>query len=164
LGLLLAGIVGPWVFELIMVPAEYTCSPPNYRLDGDFCGSAMSGVFVVYMVGAEWIRSIGLLFTGAVDKADTIRTFTIGWIGILLVLPVFSTLIIRLRPNHRWTAAFQITACVLAAGLGLFIGINSHPRLFYVVWGVWLYIFAAAAAAILEIIILLRRKRTDQVG
>ncbi|MDX1377438.1 MAG: hypothetical protein R3307_01215 [Anaerolineales bacterium] len=34
---------GPWMLERLHVPAKYACTPPSIRLEGDFCGSPMSG-------------------------------------------------------------------------------------------------------------------------
>ena len=36
--LFIVAMFGPWIYNLINVPAEYTCSHPNVRLYGDFCG------------------------------------------------------------------------------------------------------------------------------
>jgi hypothetical protein len=160
LAAMLAGILGPWVFDLIVVPAEYTC---QYRLHGDYCGVPLPGAWVLVMGGTELIRSIGMLITGAADWASTARIFIIGFLGLLLVLPIFSTLSLCLRPYRRRMAAFQIAACVLAGGVGLLVWINSYPRLFYVVWGVWLYVAGMIAAAALEVIALRMGKTTVQV-
>jgi len=52
---------------------------------------------------------------------------------------------------------FTIIAWVLAIGYGLLLGLNSYPKLFWVVWGIWLYIGLAISALILEIFIIRRR-------
>ena len=44
--LLIIAMTGPWSFDLINVPAEYPCSLPNYRLEGDFCGIPFSGIWI----------------------------------------------------------------------------------------------------------------------
>jgi hypothetical protein len=36
-------MAGPWMFDRIWVPAEYTCSAPFVRLDENFCGSLYLG-------------------------------------------------------------------------------------------------------------------------
>lgn len=41
--LLLIAFIGPWTYEQIHVPAQYECTPPNFRLEGDFCGTPLSG-------------------------------------------------------------------------------------------------------------------------
>jgi hypothetical protein len=161
LAAMLAGILGPWIFDLIVVPAEYTC---QYRLHGDYCGVPLPGAWILVMGGTELIRSIGMLITGTADWASTARVFIIGFLGLLLVLPIFSTLSLCLRPYRRRMAVFQIAACVLAAGVGLLVGINSYPRLFYVVWGVWLYMAGMITAAALEVVALRMLKTAVQVG
>jgi hypothetical protein len=41
--LFITSMLGPWMFDLINVPAEYACSKPNVRLYGDFCGMPVPG-------------------------------------------------------------------------------------------------------------------------
>ena len=40
LALLVGAMLGPWIFDLINVPAQYPC---DFRLVGDFCGVLLSG-------------------------------------------------------------------------------------------------------------------------
>ena len=49
---LLVAIMGPWTFDLIHVPSEYPCSAPFIRLEGDFCGTPMSGGWILVCVMA----------------------------------------------------------------------------------------------------------------
>ena len=44
--LFVVALLGPWTFDVINVPAEYECSAPFIRLNGDFCGTPMSGLWV----------------------------------------------------------------------------------------------------------------------
>ena len=44
--LFVVALLGPWTFDVINVPAEYECSAPFIRLNGDFCGTVMSGLWV----------------------------------------------------------------------------------------------------------------------
>ncbi len=161
---MLAGLIGPWVFETINVPAEYTCQPPNVRLHGDFCGIPMSGIYVVWVIFAETVRSIGVLITGSSKLVDMTRIFPITFLGLAVILPGLSTLLVWLRPNGRRRAIFHWAACVLAAGAGLLVGLSSYPRLFYIDWGVWLFLAAAIAAAALELILLLKRQKPVQAA
>ena len=44
LGLLIAALAGPWFFERLYVPAAYPC---DTRLEGDYCGSPIAGLWMV---------------------------------------------------------------------------------------------------------------------
>jgi hypothetical protein len=45
LAVLLLAILGPWAFDRTNVPAEFPCTGPHIRLEGDFCGIPMSGLW-----------------------------------------------------------------------------------------------------------------------
>ena len=153
LALLLAGIAGPWVFDKINVPAEYTCQPPNYRLYGDFCGVPLSGAYVAWAILSEWLRS----FNMAISGMDPLRAVLIRWLALVIFLPYASSILLLLRPNSRRASIFQIFACVLAIGLGVLLSFNTDPNLLLVIWGVWLYALAALDFAALEILLLARK-------
>jgi hypothetical protein len=57
---------------------------------------------------------------------------------------------------------FHLAAWGLASGIGLLIGISSYPKLFWVLWGVWLYIGLAASALILEVLVLVAGRSPSQ--
>jgi hypothetical protein len=42
--LMTAALFGPWVFDIIHVPAEYPCQAPWVRIGGDFCGLPHIGI------------------------------------------------------------------------------------------------------------------------
>ena len=152
--LLLVAIMGPWTFDLINVPSEYPCSTPNIRLEGDFCGIPMSGIWIFpWMVGGFINASVGLV-TGAMGFTEWTRVFLFSLVIFLLLLPFFSTLLLILGGGHRRGQMFQVGAWGLASGIGLLIGISRFPKLFWVLWGVWLYIGLAASALILEVLAL----------
>ena len=162
LGLLLVAIMGPWAFDRIYVPSEYSCSAPNVRLREDFCGLPLSGIwFLRFMVPGFVHGTVGLV-TGAMVFIEWARMFLFSLILCLLVLPFFSTLLLILRRDRRGRQVFNVAAWGLAAGIGLLIGLSSYPKLFWVLWGVWLYIGLAASALILEVWMLAAGKRPSQ--
>ena len=152
--LLLVAIMGPWTFDRINVPSEYPCSTPNIRLEGDFCGTPMSGIWIFsWMVGGFINASVGFV-TGAMGFTEWTRAFLFSLRLFLLLLPFFSTLLLILGGGHRRRQMFQAGAWGLASGIGLLIGISRYPKLFWALWGVWLYIGLAASALILEVLAL----------
>lgn len=36
--------IGPWSYESIHVPAQYDCSGPSFRLEGDYCCTPLSEI------------------------------------------------------------------------------------------------------------------------
>jgi hypothetical protein len=163
--LLLVAIMGPWTFDRIHVPSEYPCSAPNIRLEGDFCGTPMSGIWIFsWIIGGFINTGVGLV-TGATVFADRggefLREFLFIMVLLLLVLPFFSTLLLILRGDRRRRQMFHVAAWDLAAGAGL-LGTSSFSRLHWALWGIWLYIGLAVSALILEVLTLAAERRPRQ--
>jgi hypothetical protein len=64
---------------------------------------------------------------------------------------------------------FHVVAWGLAVGIGLLLGLSGSwrlslvfSRLFWVLWGIWLYIGLAGSALILEVLALVAGRRPDQ--
>ncbi len=159
--LLLVAIMGPWTFtDRINVPAEYPCSAPFIRLEGDFCGTPLSGIWII---GGFISMGVGLV-TGATGFTDRGGGFlcVFLFIIVLLVLPFFSTLLLIVRGDRRRRQVFNVAAWGFAAGMGLLIGMFSYPKLFWMLWGIWLYIGLAVSALILEVLTLAAGRRPRQ--
>jgi len=160
--LLLVAIMGPWTFELINVPSKYPCSPPFIRLEGDYCGEPMSGIWIFgWMVNVFIYTSAGLI-SGAMVFIEWVREALISLLSFLLVLPFFSTLLLILRGDRRHRQMLNIAAWGLAAGIGLVWGISSFSSPVWALWGLWLYIGLAASALILEMLTLVEGRRLNQ--
>jgi len=145
-----------------MVPAEFPCSAPFIRLEGDFCGTPLSGIWILWAIVSEFISMVVGLVTGATVLTDLGRAFRLARFPLLLVLPFFSTLLLILAGDRRRQQVFNVAAWGLAAGVGLLIGMASYPKLFWVLWGIWLYIGLAASALILEVLTLVVGRRLNQ--
>jgi hypothetical protein len=156
---LVVAIMGPWFFDRIHVPAQYPCS---FRLEGDFCGVPASGTYLFFGAVSEFLYRSGQLLSGAMGFGKWARGLFIGLLLSLLVLPFFSTLLLILAGDQRRRQVFNIVAWGLAAGIGLLIGLFSYPKLFWVLWGIWLYIGLAASALILEVLALVAGRRPSQ--
>jgi len=161
LALLLVAFLGPWTLERLYIPSEYECSAPYIRLEGDFCGSPQPGISLFF-----WLSS-GLttgLITGEFVNSERIREFLFISLFLLLpVLPILSTLLLIPGRDHRRRQIFTIIAWVLAIGFGIFWGLINHPKLYWIVWGIWLYIVLAISALILEILVILSSRKDPDV-
>ena len=158
----LVAIMGPWTFDLIWVPSEYSCSAPFIRLDNDFCGTPLPGIWLFRWMASGFVYASAGLVTGAMVFIEWAREFLFSLLLFLLVLPFFSTLLLILRGDRRRRQVFNVAAWGLATGIGLLIGMSSYPKLFWVLWGIWLYIGLAASALILEVLTLAAGRRPSQ--
>lgn len=153
----LVALMGPWTFDLVNVPSEYTCSAPYVRLDNDFCGLPYPGTWLLQFLPIWFISVSGRLVAGDRNAVQQAREFLPGLVlPLLLVLPFFSTLLLILRGDRVRRQVFNVVAWGLAASIGLLIGVSRYPRLYWMLWGVWPYIASAASALILEVLALRR--------
>lgn len=91
--------------------------------------------------------------------ADLARESSIALLGLLFVLPLFSTLFLILRGDSRDRLVFQIVALCLAVGVGLLFLLSYPFRSFLRLWGPWLYVGLAGYALILELALLSTGRR-----
>jgi hypothetical protein len=148
---LVVAMMGPWFFDRINVPAQYPCS---FRLEGDFCGVPIPGTRLIGWGVSGFVYTSAGLVTGAMGFIESARLFLFSLLLSLLVLPFFSTLLSILRGDRRRRQVFNVVAWGLAVGVGLLIGLSSYPKLYWALWGIWLYIGLAASALILEVLAL----------
>jgi len=151
---MVVAFMGPWGFDLVNVPSEYECSAPNFRLEGDFCGIPLSGIQHIFWISGGFISMSFGLVTGEFVFSERMREFLLFWLMLFPLLPFISTLLLILRGNNQRGQVFTIFAWVLAIGGGLFLRLINYPKLFWAVWGIWLYIGLAISALILEIVVL----------
>ena len=89
--MLLVSTMGPWFFDLLWVPAEYTCSAPAIRLDGDYCGLPVSGIGLFRWAAPGLVYASKELVSGAMTFLDWCREFLFNLMLFLLVLPCIPT-------------------------------------------------------------------------
>lgn len=165
LSAMIVAFLGPWVFDLINVPAQYECSVPNIRLYGDFCGMPLPGFWVMLGTGINFSSTIIGLLTGESIFSEKTRELLISLLMLLPLLPVFSTLLLILRGNTQHRQVFAIVSWILAIAACLFVCLQIDPRQLLASWGLWLYILLGLCALILEILLLiLYRKRGSLLG
>jgi hypothetical protein len=161
--LLLLAMMGPWAFDLINVPAGYACSAPFIRLDDNFCGTPLSGLWLFRPLVAEFVSASAGVLSGAMLFREWARGILFALLQSLLLLPFLSTLLLVLRGDRRWLQVFNLVAWALAAGVGLLIGLYSFPRWYWGLWGIWLYFGLVAGVLVMEIVILFASRRSAPV-
>lgn len=150
---LLIAFIGPWGFDRIHVPSQYECTFPTFRLEGDFCGTPLSGMRA-FAVGLRLVAdALDGVRSGVTFAPDLYRNLW-GLFILLAPLPAISTTLLFLPGQGRWRQFLQvgIWALAVAGGFGfLFLWHRSMPG-----WppiqmlGLWIYLAAAPLALILE--------------
>lgn len=158
--LLLVAIMGPWWFDRILVPSQYTCSAPNVRLEGDFCGMPVSGTWMPAAVVGGLVPMVAELLTGTRVFSDRIREFAFGLLALLPLLPFFSSLLMILGRHHHRRQVFHIIVLGLAGSFALFVGTAVFSRFWWILWGLWLYIGVIASGFVLEVLTFNSEKET----
>jgi hypothetical protein len=151
LALLLMAGIGPWGFDLINVPAQYSCSAPFIRLKGDFCGEPVSSV-----------RGVSALLSDLVVGTVTGGVAFIYWVpiflGILIVLlPVISAVLWIATGHHQQQSIFHLAAWGFATvfiWFGYSVWLLTVPLQFHPgqLWGLWLYTGLVSTVLILEVV------------
>jgi hypothetical protein len=160
--LLVALVIGPWVYDLINVPAEYPCEAPFVRLEGDYCGVPLKGTWMVFALGSQFILTITDLITGRLALAESGRQLSISLAGFLSLLPVVSTLLMIFRGDRHWLQIFHIVALCLAGGLMLWVYSAALELRTIRLWGPWLYTGVVLSELILEVMVFTLRRVPDR--
>jgi hypothetical protein len=152
LALLVLALSGPWVYDLIHVPAAFTCSPPHVRLEGDFCGLPLSPLWLFSQVAVAW-QAVFDQQPGAF----------LGFLSLLLILlvlglPLLTGLLLVLRGSRTPLQVAHFVAWLLAFALGAYTWINMAipPS---GLWGLWIYPILALLMLVFEGIALVSRSR-----
>jgi len=158
LALLIVSMMGPWMYDLINVPAEYDCDKPFIRLEGDFCGYPLSGYFVmIWFVGGGFFSSLVRLILGTFTGEA--REFIAGYF-LLILIPFITTLSFIWKKETRQLRTVNLVAWTIALIPLLFIciiSITQYGGTSLRLWGLWLYIVTALGAMIFETILLKRK-------
>jgi hypothetical protein len=161
LAVLLLAILGPWAFDRINVPAEFPCSRPHIRLEGDFCGLPLSGLWNLAAIALHFIGAIVGLITGGNVFIDwrLMLAYLLG--AFLLLLPGYSTLLLIRAGERRSRQIFNAAAWGLALGVSL-LYVSVYPYMHPALWGIWLYIGVAASSVMVEALILTAGRRLSR--
>jgi hypothetical protein len=155
--LFVVAMLGPWMYDLLNVPAQYPCGRPSVRLYGDFCGYPMSGFDVFKYANSGLFYFLDELIRGNISRGiiDLIFPFY-TW---LIILPFFSILFLIWNKNSRRVQIINLIAWGFACRVTLMLFIlqameRQFIHTFYLLWGVWLYVLLAIGTIVFEIIVL----------
>ncbi|MDX1377434.1 MAG: hypothetical protein R3307_01195 [Anaerolineales bacterium] len=148
--LLAISMPGPWMFDLINVPAEFTCSEPHVRLYGDFCGLPLSGFEFFKLFVGGFFYMLFTLTTGSFLNDP--RELLVG-LPILSLIPFITSLLLIWKREPRRLSTINLVAWILALIPTLFMFVFMVvQRNGYVLrlWGLWLYVSVAISAVVIE--------------
>ena len=153
--LLLVAIIGTWSFDLLNVPAEFDCDPPNIRLEGDFCGSPSSEIQAVFLTIVGIFNMIVTPIKGEIAFIQTDFGFWAGFFVysfflILLLQPIFNILFMIFRGDRPRIQKFHLVVCGLNLIPTLFVVLVRFSITRFAVWGAWLYLSVMICILILE--------------
>lgn len=153
----LLALLGPWAFDLIHVPAEYTCDKPFIRLEGDFCGYPMSGFQLLMYYGIGFFHILAQLIMGTFSGRGR-ELFMV--LFLLPLIPLFSTPILIIRKISHRLQTINLVAWGAAAALSLTIAVFQIKGQALQLWGLALYTALAVIVFIVEVLV--RMQTADQ--
>ena len=155
--LFIISMLGPWMFDLLNVPAQYPCGKPSVRLYGDFCGYPMSGFEVIKYANSGFFFILDQLIKGNI--AGRILDLIFPFYTWLIILPFFSIILLIWNKNSRRLQTINLVAWGLACSVILTMFIlqtigDPFVHNLYLLWGIWLYILVAIGTIANEIPVL----------
>ena len=157
-----AAIMGPWAFSGDGVTSAEWCDAPLVLMENNRCVKLVSGASVFAFIATAFSQVSADLVTGRPVLAQRgkefagVALFTLG--GILLLLPVLSTLLLVLGRERRRLRTFHLLAWALAGLVALVLAVLlGAPGLNSARWGAWLFVGLGAAALALESLVLANR-------
>lgn len=155
LAILILSLAGPWAYDVIHVPAAYSCNKPFIRLEGDYCGKPMPGLLLILWLSSGLIGNLVNWLAGTEPFLSRGRELFIMFLSISPILLFFSTPFSLWKEDSRGSNIFQSLAWGLAAVLGLFWMINGiNLASGQLLWGSWAYTILTLIVLTLELVAL----------
>lgn len=165
LALLVVAVLGPWMMDMINVPAQYSCDKPFVRLYGDFCGYPMSGFGAIAWITSGFLYTLNELIRGNIA---TVFPNLIALIFVcIIVFPFLSTILLTSKKTSRRFQIINLSVWGVACLASLIIfALQSQSeqfiQYFFLLWGLPLYIFVAIGAVVLEALVFTSSTRASQ--
>jgi hypothetical protein len=157
--LLLIAFAGPWSFDLINVPSEYSCAAPFIRLKGDYCGVPLPGTWIFLALISQFALTIWDLATGTIVATELSRGLPILLVSCLLFLPFFGTSFTILRRGRPRKHLLHFAVWAIATLSIVWWYLLSPPEWpSSHLWGRTLYFGIALGMLALEVILAAGRR------
>ena len=151
LALLLIALIGPWAYDKINVPAQYSCST-SVRLEGDFCGIPLTGGRIFTFAVGALVGSVGRLIVSEGGIGPEIRNIRAGILILIIFLPLLSLLIMTIRNDGRRFRTSHMLILGAAIGVCAFIASSGFSRHYWALWGIWSYFGLLLTVLVLELL------------
>ena len=153
LALFLISVLGLWAFDLFNVPAQYPYTPPNVRLNGDFCGSPVSGWGAFRLAAGGLFSKLSRLINEKMPVP--ISGFMMALSRSFIVLPFVSITLLIWKPNSRRLRILNLIMCPAAclSAAVVFFSQTSRDEIVHLaclLWGGWLYLLTVTGVMIYE--------------
>jgi hypothetical protein len=146
--LLLVAMIGPWTYDLISVPAQYTCDWPNVRLQGDFCGLPLS---ILWAGPGAILGAIVAAFTTNIAPGTWFPQVLVMLTMIFIFVPPLTLLVLLRRGEQdRWQSLNVLVLILAATGAAAYL-ILQLPRPYGPPWGALLYVIVVLSLLALEL-------------
>lgn len=153
--LLLVAMLGPWTYDLISVPAQYTCDGPNVRLQGDFCGLPLS---ILWAGPGAILGAIVAAFTANIAPVYWLPQVPVMLTMIFIFVPPLTLLVLLRRGEQdRWQTINVLVLALAATGAAAYL-VLQLSRPYGPPWGALLYVIVALFLLALELFWLRRSK------
>lgn len=165
--LLLLAIIGPWWFDKIYMPTQYPCKGTIVRLEGNYCGVPMSGIWVPVFVGARFIELAKGISAGEIALTESVSMIARAGLYLVfvlfLLLPLVSPWFLILKGDRKQLRWIEMLSLGIAACIcGIWVIGSLTPQKSIALWGPWLYISVATGALFLEGWVLIIGRRVEK--
>lgn len=151
-----AAILGPWGISADGVPPADWCSEPYILLREDRCVRLTPGIELLGIGGLLLFSVPFAVLTGGITPLDFVRTLLFVCSFLLLVLPMFSTLITLFFGETRRRRKVNLVLWALAGVPAVLVILSAGSvKVLSLIWGIWLY---AGLIASMFTLSLLRRQ------
>jgi hypothetical protein len=150
--LMIVAITGPWAIERLNIPIPNECDS-GFRLDEDFCGVEISGLFYFIMLFGNIFSSGFQLVVGEAKLQEFVVSILFVW---FVLSPPISTLLFTASKEKPFGGGEKVHISILsfAVVLGLVGIILSRTEMIRELWGIWLFMLVLAIEWVLEVFML----------
>ncbi|MEJ2709823.1 MAG: hypothetical protein P8074_19585 [Anaerolineales bacterium] len=153
-----AAILGPWGISADGVPPADWCSEPYILLRADRCVRLMPGIEILGFAGQLLFAVPFAAITGDITPLDFVRTLLFICSFLLLVLPVFGTLVTLFLGETRRRRTVNLVLWALAGVPSVLVILSAGSlKVLSLIWGIWVYAGLVAGMFTLSLI----RSRSD---
>ena len=150
--LMIVALSGPWAFERLNIPEPNRCDS-GFRMDEEFCGVEISGLFYFIMLFGNIFASGFQLVFGEAKLLEFVVSIIFVW---FVLAPPISMLLLTASKEKPVDGGEKVHIGILsfAIVLGLVGIMLSRTPVIGELWGIWFYMLLLASEWVLEMLML----------